>query len=143
MESKQSPPALKIGLKMWIKTPLETQSKPETDNKSIKKKKKIFGSGDKKLLQSLINTKNLTRSSQELGYSYKYAWKKLRDLTEKTGANVVETYRGGHGGGGEMKVTSWGIYLNQIYNEINERVSQFEEELNKYLLAHPFKDNSK
>jgi molybdate transport repressor ModE-like protein len=123
MEKKASP-SFKIGLKIWFTSPAEPRS--------------VFGPGDVKLIKTLLKTQNLTQAAQDLGYSYKYAWQKLHDLTEKTGRKVVETHRGGYGGGGQMKVTPWGKYLVSIYNHVAEKLNSFEADINQYLSENTF-----
>ena len=123
--SQEEPSKLNVGIKMWIKGPADSRS--------------LFGPGDVRLLLSLKTTNNLTKSAQELEYSYKYAWQKLKDLTKKTGLSVVETHRGGYGGGGAMQVTPWGEYLIAIYSEINNRVSDFKLTIDDYIKKNPFK----
>ncbi len=125
MDASQPSP-FQVGLKIWITAPSTPRS--------------LFGVGDMRLLQSLVDTNNLTKSAQELGYSYKYAWNKLRELSKKSGLDVVETHRGGYGGGGEMRITPWGQYLIQIFSEINTRMQVFKQDINTYLVENPFTD---
>ena len=125
----EQPPNLNVGVKIWIKGPADSRS--------------LFGPGDLRLLESLIQSKNLTKSAQDLGYSYKYAWQKLRDLAKKTGLDVVETHRGGYGGGGAMEVTPWGKYLVKIYNEIDDQLTRFKHDVNEYIQKNPFQTENK
>ena len=59
-----------------------------------------MGPGDVKLIKSLIEFKNLTKAASVCHYSYKYAWKKLKNISENTGKAIVNSHRGGKGGGG-------------------------------------------
>ena len=119
---------ISFGIKCWL----------EFEND---KNKNILGSGWAKLLENIEKpNKNghhsLTKAAQECGYSYKYAWQKLRDLAKKTKREVVESHRGGYGGGGEMRVTKWGEHLIRIYSEVSNRVTAFTTELNEFLEDH-------
>ncbi|MHA1584960.1 MAG: winged helix-turn-helix domain-containing protein [Promethearchaeota archaeon] len=109
----------KVGLKMWFKGRHEERS--------------ILGPGDILLIKSLTETKNLTNSAKMLNYSYKYAWSKLRNLEKKTGRPVVITHKGGFGGGGNVTITEWGLYLVKIFEKIQDKVNSYEKELNEIL----------
>ena len=121
-------PSFRLGLKMWFTSSNEPRL--------------IFGAGDIRLLESLVQTHNLTQSSKELEYSYKYAWQKIRNLNKKTGKNVAESHRGGYGGGGQMEVSSWGKYLITIFNQVSTRLTTFQEGINSYLSDNPYQETS-
>jgi molybdate transport repressor ModE-like protein len=99
-----------------------------------------FGPGDLKLLVSLRSTQNLTETSKRVGYSYKYAWQKLQQMTKKTGREVVTTHRGGKGGGGDVKITNWGLYLIQKFEQAQLELNQLAEEMNNTLTLQPFEN---
>ena len=72
-------------------------------------------------MASLIETKNLTMAAKECGYSYKYAWKKLKDIERKIGRSIVIAKKGGYGGGGTVEITSWGkIFSKSLLQCMNE-----------------------
>jgi molybdate transport system regulatory protein len=119
-------PSFRLGLKMWI-----TGTGPSAP-------RSLFGQGDILLLKSLVKTLNLTQSSKDLNYSYKYAWQKLQELSKKTGKKVVNSSRGGYKGGGTMIITTWGKYLIQIFDEVSSRLNTYHADLNQYLEDHPF-----
>lgn len=125
---EEGKPSLQLGLKMWF----TDKKAPPSASRSL------FGQGDIRLLRSLVKTQNLTQSSKDLAYSYKYAWQKLHELSDKTGEKVVNSSRGGYKGGGKMIITAWGKYLIQIYEEIFSRLNTYHEELNQYIEDHPF-----
>ncbi len=100
-----------------------------------------LGLGDVRLIRSLQETKNLTKSSKELGYSYKYGWSKLRSITSKTKKPVVITHKGGYGGGGTVTVTPWGNYLVDLYSMLQEKLDHFSKEMNHEISNKPFNDN--
>lgn len=82
-----------------------------------------MGPGDVKLIKSLIECKNLTNAANECDYSYKYAWKKIKNISEKTGKAIVNSHRGGKGGGGEVSVTSWGIHLVSLFESAEKQLN--------------------
>ncbi len=108
-----------VGCKFWIKG---------TNNFSM-------GPGDVKLIKRLIELKNLTKASNECNYSYKYAWKKLKNISEKTGKAIVNSHRGGKGGGGEVLVSEWGIHLVSLFEnaekQLNKTISEINAEFTK------------
>ena len=89
-----------------------------------------LGKGDVKLLQALLKYKNLTKASEELKYSYKYGWGKLRKISKNTGKTVVITTKGGSGGGGTVELTHWGKYLIHIYETISADVEVYFTQAN-------------
>ena len=92
-----------------------------------------FGPGDVKLLNSLRSTQNLTETSKIVGYSYKYAWQKLQVITKKTGRAVVTTQKGGKGGGGNVKITKWGLQLIEMFEQAQLRLNNLSDEINHTL----------
>ena len=93
----------------------------------------LLGPGNARLMASLIETKNLTMAAKECGYSYKYAWKKLKDIERKIGQSIVIAKKGGYGGGGTVEITSWGQNFLQIFTSMHERVKIFMESMNQEL----------
>ena len=94
-----------------------------------------MGPGDVKLIKSLIEFKNLTKAAKVSNFSYKYAWKKLKKISEKTGKAIVNSRRGGKGGGGEVSVTPWGIHLVSLFEsaevQLNKVISKINEDFVK------------
>lgn len=111
-----------IGTKLWLKG---------FDNFTL-------GPGDVRLIKSLQETKNLTRSSKDLGYSYKYGWSKLRAITKKTERPVVITQKGGYGGGGNVTVTPWGDYLVELFSMVQEKLDHFSKIINQEIAKKSF-----
>jgi molybdate transport repressor ModE-like protein len=103
-----------VGCKFWIKG---------TNNFSM-------GPGDVKLIKELIKSKNLTKAANECDYSYKYAWKKIKNISEKTGKAIVNSHRGGKGGGGEVTVTSWGIHLVSLFESAEKQINKVISKIN-------------
>lgn len=96
--------------------------------------KSILGSGWHKLLD-IIDQKqegSLTEAAEELGYSYKYAWNILKRIERRTGKSPVETKKGGHGGGGFVKLNEWGKYLNERYKDIDSEVTKIKRKLKEH-----------
>jgi len=112
-----------FGIKFW----LEFQ-----DNQ----RENILGSGWANLLDNIYMTNNnepksLTQAAKECGYSYKYAWNILNKIKERTGKSPVETKKGGIGGGGWVKLNSWGEYLLNTYKNLLIELQEVEKKLEK------------
>ena len=118
---------LKLGSKIWLEL------------KEAQESSFSFGPGDLKLLKTLKKTRNLTRASEECGYSYKYAWRKLKKIKKQTGLAVVKTSKGGAGGGGNAIVTPWGEYLIRQFEDAKEKMIKTISEINKKLATKVFK----
>jgi molybdate transport system regulatory protein len=93
----------------------------------------ILGPGDIELLQNISKYKNLTDAAKECGFSYKYAWLKLKKMGKKTGQSIVIPKRGGSGGGGAEEITPWGHYLIEAYLQTQSKVQHFMEQINHEL----------
>ncbi len=89
-----------------------------------------MGPGDVKLSKNLIEFKNLTKAAEICNFSYKYAWVKLKNISEKTGKAIVNTHRGGKGGGGEVTVTSWGIHLVSLFESAEKQLNKVISKIN-------------
>jgi len=79
--------------------------------------KNLLGEGGARLLQAIADTQSLTIAAERLGYSYKYAWMRLKKMHERTGIPVVDSHKGGTGGGGHVTLTPWGRIILQNYQD--------------------------
>ena len=112
----------KVGCKFWIKGSNEFTMGPD----------------DVKLIKNLIELKNLTKAAKVSNYSYKYAWKKLKNISEKTGKAIVNSHRGGKGGGGEVSVTPWGIHLVSLFESAEKQLNKTISEINAEFIKKHF-----
>ncbi len=76
--------SISIGGKHW----LNVQGKP------------LFGEGRMELLKAVRDLGSILQASRALGIQYKRAWVMIHDAEERVGARLVESGRGGAGGGG-------------------------------------------
>jgi molybdate transport system regulatory protein len=79
--------------------------------------KNLLGEGGASLLDAIEETHSLTLAAERLGYSYKYAWTRLKKMHERTGIPVVDAHKGGTGGGGHMDLTPWGRIILQRFKD--------------------------
>ncbi len=93
----------------------------------------VFGPGAYQLLKEVQKTKSLRKAAENLGMSYRHAWGMIKEIEEHTGYKIIESFRGGRGGG-ESHLTDKG----------NELIREFEkyDELFKYIVKHPYKKPS-
>ena len=112
--SKESFPPVNIETKLWITAPNHF----------------TLGPGDVRLLKSILETKNLTKSSALLGYSYKFGWNKLQNLRRKIGIDLVSSSRGGFGGGGTITITPYGFFLLRVYDHAQKRLDKMVDQIN-------------
>ena len=110
-------PQLQVGIKIWFEESTE------------EKEKLTIGFGDILLIQSIIECKNLTKAADQCNYSYKYAWNKLKNIENAIGNPIVETHRGGFGGGGSAEVTPWGVKLVTQFLEIKEKIEKIVSQI--------------
>ena len=89
-----------------------------------------LGPGDVKLIKSLIEFKNLTKAADICNFSYTFAWKKIKNISEKTGKAIVNSHRGGKGGGGEVSVTPWGIHLVSLFESAEMQLNKVISKIN-------------
>ncbi len=82
----------------------------------------ILGDGWSKLLQTIKENKgkSLLKASEICHYSYKYAWSILKRIEERTGIPAVSIGKGGHGGGGWVKLNQWGEILLDLFIEFKK-----------------------
>jgi molybdate transport system regulatory protein len=118
--SHESSYSLEVGIKVWLKGP---------NNFTL-------GPGDAALLKALLETSNLTNAAKACGYSYKYAWQKLKTITNQTSRLVAETKKGGYGGGGEVHLTEWGRILVEIFDDAQSQINSKLQEINSALQTH-------
>ena len=106
-ESKDPIQHYELGCKFWIKGANDF----------------TMGPGDVKLIKNLIEFRNLTKAAKVSNFSYKYGWNKLKNISEKTGKAIVNSHRGGKGGGGEVTVTPWGIHLVSLFESAEKQLN--------------------
>ncbi|SHM87539.1 winged helix-turn-helix domain-containing protein [Roseibium suaedae] len=77
-----------------------------------------FGPGKADLLQGIAETGSLSAAGKRLKMSYKRAWSLISDLNSQFAEPVVETEKGGSGGGGGSRLTPFGERLLVTFRSI-------------------------
>lgn len=79
-----------------------------------------FGPGKADLLQGIAETGSLSASGKRLRMSYKRAWSLINDMNAQFAEPVVETEKGGAGGGGGSRLTPFGEALLSRFRAIEQ-----------------------
>lgn len=87
-----------------------------------------LGPGKADLLQAIDETGSLTKAASRFGMSYKRCWTLVRELNGAFATPLVETGKGGSGGGGRANLTPLG-------KRILRRFRQMEKDAGKAIAA--------
>jgi len=77
-----------------------------------------LGPGKADLLQAIAETESLTAAAARFGMSYKRGWTLVRELNAAFARPLVETEKGGAGGGGGARLTPLGKRILGRYREM-------------------------
>jgi molybdate transport system regulatory protein len=77
-----------------------------------------LGPGKADLLQAIDETASLSGAAARFGMSYKRGWKLVQELNAAFAEPLVETEKGGAGGGGGARLTSLGLYVLDRYRRM-------------------------
>lgn len=78
-----------------------------------------FGPGKAQLLRGIRDTGSISSAGRAMGMSYKRAWSLVEEMNAAFAAPVVETARGGAGGGG-ARLTETGAEVLMRYEAVLE-----------------------
>ncbi len=106
---------IKVSFKVW----LEYGGEP------------LIGLGGARLLRLVDDTGSISKAAEIMGVSYKFAWSYIKSVEKKLGVKIVETHRGGRGGG-YAKLTEDGrkliLFYEKLFKEFRDLALIFEEE---------------
>ena len=77
-----------------------------------------FGPGRAQLLEAIAETGSISAAASALEMSYRHAWSMIRASERRLGSPLVQTHRGGKGGGGAG--------LTEFAGELLERFREME-----------------
>ncbi|MBN8995560.1 MAG: LysR family transcriptional regulator [Rhizobiales bacterium] len=77
-----------------------------------------IGPGKADLLEAIGETASLTAAAARFGMSYKRCWTLVRELNRAFATPLVETAKGGTGGGGAARLTPLGRKVLARYREM-------------------------
>jgi molybdate transport system regulatory protein len=77
-----------------------------------------LGPGKADLLAAIAETSSITAAASRFGMSYKRGWSLIRELNGAFAGPLVETTKGGTGGGGSARLTPLGRHVLQRYRQM-------------------------
>ena len=100
-----------------------------------------LGPGKADLLEAIDATASLTAATERHGMSYKRGWTLIQEMNAGFGKPVVETSKGGSGGGGHASLTPLGRLVLERYRRMESdaaaAVSAGVADLRKHMQAAP------
>jgi molybdate transport system regulatory protein len=82
-----------------------------------------LGPGKADLLQAIDETASLTAAAARFGMSYKRGWTLVREMNAAFAKPLVETEKGGAGGGGSARLTPLGRRVLSRYRQMEADAS--------------------
>jgi len=86
----------------------------------------IFGSGLACLLENVNRRGTLQEAAKASHMSYRYAWNLIRMAENHFGKSLLERHAGGQFGGCS-KLSSDGLHVLTVFNQLNEQVASFAD----------------
>ena len=100
-----------------------------------------LGPGKADLLQAIDETASLTAAAARFGMSYKRGWNLVRELNAAFAKPLVETEKGGSGGGGGARLTPLGRHVLERYRQMETDATRVIEtgidDLRRHLAKPP------
>ena len=107
---------LRLRAKVW----LEREGQP------------LLGHGRVRLLRAIDEIGSITGAAKSIEVSYRHAWQMVDQINRLSPEPVVETGRGGKGGGG-TRLTSHGRKLIRLFEDLDEALQRLGKDLNRRL----------
>jgi molybdate transport system regulatory protein len=86
----------------------------------------MLGPGKADLLERIQNTGSISAAGREMAMSYKRAWMLVEEMNAAFRAPLVESSRGGPGGGG-ARVTEAGVQMLRLYRAVEATAARAAE----------------
>ena len=77
-----------------------------------------IGPGKANLLEAIRDTRSLTAAASRFAMSYKRGWSLVQELNATFRSPLVETEKGGSGGGGGARLTELGEFVLTRYRQM-------------------------
>jgi len=78
----------------------------------------VFGPGKADLLAAIGETGSLAKAAKQFAMSYKRAWTLVHEMNDAFAKPLVETEKGGSGGGGGASLTPLGQRIMTCYRQM-------------------------
>ncbi|MDH5779528.1 MAG: TOBE domain-containing protein [Candidatus Bathyarchaeota archaeon] len=88
------------------------------------KEKPLLGKGGAEILETIRETKNISKAAQKTGMSYRYVWNYLAKIERTLQEPIIETHKGGRRGGGGAQLTKLGEDLLKEYKRVEGYVGE-------------------
>jgi 8-oxo-dGTP diphosphatase len=86
----------------------------------------LVGEGRARLLSLVEETGSISEAAKRMGMSYRHAWGTIKGISESAGERIVQSKRGGTGGG-RTTLTERGREILSAYEERNSSIQTFLE----------------
>ncbi len=86
--------------------------------------KPILGKGGAKILEAVKKEGSISKAAMKVGMSYRYIWNYLSRIEKVLKEPIVQTQKGGKGGGGGAKLTELGESLLKEYKRVEGYVGE-------------------
>jgi molybdate transport system regulatory protein len=83
-----------------------------------------IGPGKADLLEAIAETASLTKAAKRFNMSYKRGWSLVQEMNGHFSEPLVETEKGGAGGGGGARLTRLGTYVLTRYRKMEADASK-------------------
>ncbi|HHG74111.1 MAG TPA: LysR family transcriptional regulator [Persephonella sp.] len=90
----------------------------------------VMGLGRDKLLREIDRLGSISKAAKEVGMSYKKAWSFIKAMEKRLGIKLIQTQRGGKGGGGAVLTKEAKNLLNE-FEKITKEFEKLTEKLSK------------
>lgn len=90
----------------------------------------IMGLGRDKLLREIGRLGSISKAAKNVGMSYKKAWSFIKAMENRLGVKLIETKRGGKGGGGAF-LTDEAKKLLEDFENISQEFERLRRKLEK------------
>lgn|GEM_PF-1530873 len=84
----------------------------------------VFGEGPFELLCKIREFGTLSAAAEALAMSYRHAWGIIKEVENRLGTPILDTYKGGTKGGGGAELTEQGHSLVDEYYRLKEAYSR-------------------
>ncbi|NPA12969.1 MAG: LysR family transcriptional regulator [Aquificae bacterium] len=90
----------------------------------------VMGLGRDQLLREIQREGSISKAAKKVGMSYKKAWSFIKTMEDRLQVKLIETKRGGKGGGGAV-LTDEAKNLLKEFEEISNRFEKLTQKLSK------------
>jgi molybdate transport system regulatory protein len=94
----------------------------------VEKGRNLLGKGGSEILESIAQTRSISKTAKQLGRSYRQVWGQLNEMEESFGEPLITRFRGGVKGGGGAHLTNAGLALLREYHRVSEYVKELLED---------------